>query len=71
MDLSKTAHVAITIDDVATLQEMLVGLRVVEAADKGPDGGDGGGDGLDHGGAALGGSHLVCVVPENFFRHGD
>lgn len=40
-------------DDVAALEELLVGLGVVEAAHYGPHGGDGGVDGLHHRGAAL------------------
>ena len=47
---------------MAALDEVLVGLRVVEAAHDGPDGGHGGGDLLDHGGAALVGAHLVSMV---------
>ncbi|KAK3019529.1 hypothetical protein RJ639_003201 [Escallonia herrerae] len=46
------------------------GLRVVEAADHGPDGGDGRGDGLDHGGAALVGPGRVGVVVDSVLRYG-
>lgn len=53
--------VRVSVDDVAGLDEVLVGLWVVEAADHGPDGGDGGADVLDHGGAALVGAHGVGV----------
>nr|GLL26964.1 hypothetical protein VIGAN_04129500 [Ipomoea trifida] len=67
-DLAEGAHVAVPHDDVAALHEVLVGLRVVEAADHGPNGGDGGGDPLDHGGAALVGSHRMGVIAGHRFR---
>lgn len=62
VDFTEGADVAVAEDDVAALDEVLVGLRVVEAADDGPDEGDGGGDLLDDGGAALVGGHGVGVV---------
>lgn len=62
VDLSESADVAVSDYDLAALEEVLVGLGVVEAADDGPDGGDGGGDGLGHRGAALVGAHRVGVV---------
>ncbi|CAL5388853.1 unnamed protein product [Camellia sinensis] len=52
---------AVAVDDVAALDEVFVGLGVVEAAEDGPDGGDWGGDLLDHSGAALVGSYGVGV----------
>jgi len=61
-DFPERAHFAVADDDVAALEEVLVGLGIVEAADDRPDGGDGGGDGLDDGGAALVGGHGVGVV---------
>ena len=53
---------AVAVNEVAALQKVLVGLRVIEAADDGPHGGDWGVDGLDHDGAALVGPHHVAVV---------
>ena len=63
VDLAEGPDVAVAEDDVAALDEVLVGLRVVEAPHDGPDGGDRGGDLLDHGGAALLRGHHVGVVP--------
>ncbi|PON94339.1 hypothetical protein TorRG33x02_098130, partial [Trema orientale] len=51
LDLAEGPDVAVADDDVAALDEVLVGLGVVEPPDDRPDGGDGGGDLLDHGGA--------------------
>lgn len=68
LDLPEGADVAVADDDVAALDEVLVGLRVVEAADHRPDRGHRGGDLLDHGGAALVGSHGVGVVPGHRLR---
>ena len=53
---------AVAEDEVAGLDEVLVGLGVVEAADDGPHGGQRGGDLLDNGGAALVGGNGVGVV---------
>lgn len=53
MDLSeRTDNFPVADDDVAALEKVFVGLRIVEPADYGPYGVDGGGDGSDHGGAA-------------------
>lgn len=68
-DLAEGADVAVADDDVAALDEVFVGLRVVEAPYDGPDGGDGRGDFLDHGGAALVRGHRVRVVARH--RVGD
>ena len=62
VDLAESADISIANNDVATLDEVLVGLWIVEAADDGPDGGDRGGDLLDDGGAALIGADDVGVV---------
>lgn len=62
LDLSESAHVTIAVDDVAALEEVLVGLRLVESTDHRPDGRDGSVDGMDHGGAALVGPEGVVVV---------
>lgn len=69
VDFAEGADVAVADDDVAALEEVLVGLGAVEAADDGPDGGDGGGDGLDDGGAALVGADGVGVVVQDFFGY--
>lgn len=61
-DLPQRADVAVSQDDVAALDEVLVGLRVVEAADDWPDGGDGGRDELRGGGAGLVWADGVGVV---------
>ena len=60
--LTESADIAIADDDMATLHEVLVSLRIIEAADDRPDGGDGSGDLLYDGGAALVGADGVCVV---------
>lgn len=70
MDFPERADVAVSDNDVAALEEALVGLRVVEAADHGPHGVYGGGDGLDHGGAALIWADHVRVVMYDIFRQG-
>lgn len=70
-DLPDGANVAVAVDDMAALDEVLVSLRLVEAADDGPDGGDGGGDVLDDGGAALVGADGVGVVASDVVRDGD
>lgn len=62
MDLPECAHVAVAVNDVAALDEVLVSLGVVEATDDGPDGRDGSGDLLDDGGAALVGANDEGVV---------
>lgn len=62
LDLPESAYVAVPDDDVTALEKVLVGLRVVEAADDGPDGGDGGGDFLNRGGAALVRTDGVSVI---------
>ncbi|CAL5351557.1 unnamed protein product [Camellia sinensis] len=69
VDLPDGADVAVAVDEVAALDEVLVRLWVVEAADDGPDGGDGGGDVVDGGGAALVGTHGVSVVARDGVRH--
>lgn len=68
MDFPERADVSVSDNDVAALEEVLVGLRVFEAADHGPYGVDGGGDGLDHGGAALIWAGHVRVVVYDIFR---
>lgn len=68
-DLAEGAHVAVAHDDVAALDEVLVGLGVVEAAHHGPDGDDRRGDLLHDGGAALVGPHRVRVVARHGVRH--
>lgn len=60
--LSESARLAIAGDDGAALDEVLVDLGVVEAAEDRPDGGDRGGDGLDDSGAALLGAGFVAVA---------
>ena len=57
------------VDDVAALDEVLVGLGVVEAADHGPHSGDRGGNLLDRGGAALVGANIVSVLTRDGVRH--
>ena len=53
---------AVAVNDVATLDKVLVGLRVIETPDDGPDGGDRRVDGLDHDGSALVGMHVRVVT---------
>ncbi|KAL6998452.1 hypothetical protein U1Q18_008579 [Sarracenia purpurea var. burkii] len=62
VDFPNGADSAVAVDEVAALDEVLVRLWVVEAADDGPDGGDWSGDLLHRGGAALGGANGVGVV---------
>ncbi|KAA8517459.1 hypothetical protein F0562_017752 [Nyssa sinensis] len=69
VDLAEGAYVAVPADDLAALDEVLVRLWVVEAANDGPNGGDWGRDLLDHGGAALVGSHDVRVVASHGVWH--
>lgn len=70
VDLAEGADVdAVAVDDVAALDEMLVGLGVIEASNDGPHGGDRRVDGLDHDGAALVGSHGVRVLANHRVRH--
>lgn len=67
MDLpERTDDFSVADDDVAALEEVFIGLRIVEAADYRPYGVDGGGDGADDGGAALVvvGTHWVGMVME-------
>lgn len=54
---------------MAALDEMFVGLWVVEAADDGPHGRDWSVDLLDHGGTALVWANWVGMVPGNGFRN--
>lgn len=61
-DFTKSANVTIAIDEVAAFDEVFVRLWIVKPADDGPYGGDRCGDPLDRGGAALVGSHKMCVV---------
>lgn len=68
-DLPEGPHVAVSDDDVAALHEVLVNLRLVEAAHHRPDGGDGSCYVLYHGGAALVGADGVDVVTGDRFRH--
>ncbi|GER26649.1 DNA-directed RNA polymerase subunit omega [Striga asiatica] len=67
-DLAKGTHVAVAEDHVAALHEVLVGLRIVEPPEDGPDGGHGGGDPLCDGGAALIGADGVVVVAGHVVR---
>ncbi|KAK2999375.1 hypothetical protein RJ639_037033 [Escallonia herrerae] len=69
VDFAEGTHVPVAYKNVAALDKVLVGLRVVEAADHRPDGGDGSGDLLDNGGAALRGAHRVRVEPRHRLRH--
>jgi len=68
-DLPDGADVAVAVDDVAALDEVLVRLWVVEAPHDWPDGGDRGGDLLRQGRAALVRPHRVGVVPRDGVRH--
>lgn len=68
VDFPQRPHLAVTKDDVAALDEVLVGLWVVEPAHDRPHGGYGGCDVLGHGGAALVGAHRVGVVAGDAFR---
>lgn len=69
-DLAESADgAAVADDDVAALQEMLVRLRVVEAADQGPHGLQRGCDLLHHRRAALVRPHRVDVVLQQAVRH--
>ena len=68
--LTESADIAIANDDMATLDEVLVSLRIIEAADDRPDGGDGSSDLLYDGGAALVGTDGVYVVACDGVRYG-
>lgn len=69
VDLPEGSDTAISEDDMATLDEMLVSLRIVEAPDNGPHFGDRGIDLLDDSGAALILSDRVCVVAHHRLWH--
>lgn len=56
---------------MTALEKVLVRLRVIEAADDGPDGVDGGGDRLDDGGGALVRTNGVGVMMHKIFRDPD
>lgn len=66
---TEAADVAVTDDDVAALDEVLVRLWVVETADDGPHGGDWGVDLLNDGGAALVQGNSVVVVTRHRVRN--
>ncbi|KAF9665277.1 hypothetical protein SADUNF_Sadunf16G0105900 [Salix dunnii] len=66
VDFTESAHVTVSEDDVAALDEMLVSLRVIEPANDRPYGGDWGSDLLYHRRAALVGANSVGVEA----RHG-
>lgn len=68
-NFTETAYVAISDDDVTALNEVFVGLWVVEAAEDGPHGGDRSVDLLNDGGAAL--VRIRSVVVETRHRVGD
>uniref|UniRef100_A0A6N2KPX7 Uncharacterized protein n=1 Tax=Salix viminalis TaxID=40686 RepID=A0A6N2KPX7_SALVM len=67
VDLTEGTHVTVPEDDVAALDEMFIGLRVVEVANDGPHSGDRGSDLLHHSRAALVGAHRVGVVARDGF----
>lgn len=67
--LPESPHVSIADDHVAALDEVFVGLRVIESPDHRPDGRNGGGDFLDHGGTSLVGPHRIGMVDGHGFRH--
>lgn len=67
-NLPEGPHVAVSDDDVAALHEVLVNLRLVEAADHRPDGRDWGDHLLHHGGAALVRADGVGVVSGHNLR---
>ena len=62
VDLAKSADIVVANNNVATLDEVLVGLRIVKAADDGPYGGDRDDDLLDDGGTTLIRADKVGVV---------
>lgn len=68
VDLTESAHVPISVDNVAALDKVLVSLRVIESPDHGPNGWQGSVDGLDCIGTALVGAHSVLVVKRQRFR---
>uniref|UniRef100_A0A0A0L1E3 Uncharacterized protein n=1 Tax=Cucumis sativus TaxID=3659 RepID=A0A0A0L1E3_CUCSA len=68
-NFTEASNVAVTDDDVTALDEVLVRLRVVEAADDGPHGGDRGIDLLNDGGAALVHGNSVVVVTRHRVRN--
>ncbi|KAF7825493.1 protein BZR1-like protein 2-like [Senna tora] len=65
VDLTESTDVAVANEDAAGLDEVLVGLGVVESADDGPDGGERSGDLLSESGTALVGTEEVGVVGGN------
>lgn len=69
MHFAEGAHVAVPNDDVAALDEVFIGLRVIKTADDGPYGRDGGGDALDHGGATLVWANGVSVAFNDGLRY--
>lgn len=71
MDLAEGADFAVAVEDVAALDEVFVGLGIVESADDGPDGGDGSGDLLDDDGAALVGADSMGVKAGDVIGDGD
>ena len=62
VDFTESAHVTVSEDDVAALDEMFISLWVVEPANDRPYGGDRGSDLLHHRRAALVGAYSVGVV---------
>ena len=67
MDFTEATDVAVSNDDVATLDKVFVRLWVVETADDGPDSGDRGSDVLDDGRAALVRGDRVVVITRHRF----
>lgn len=68
-NFTECTHVAVTYDDVTTLDKVLVCLGIIKPAHHGPDSGDGGGDLLDNSGAALVRTDGVGVVTGDGIRH--
>uniref|UniRef100_A0A803P382 Uncharacterized protein n=1 Tax=Cannabis sativa TaxID=3483 RepID=A0A803P382_CANSA len=69
VDLAEGAHVAITVDDVAALEKVFVGLWVIEPSHHGPYSLYSRIDRLDHARAALVGSNRVGMVVSHRFRN--
>lgn len=62
MHLTEATNViAVSADDAAAFEKVFVSLWVIKAAYDGPYGGDWSGDLLNHSGAALVWTNLVCM----------